>query len=158
MIQRASNRLIKHGVAAMIVALLAGFALIFSMIGGISLSPLPVFFEWSIPGDPAGWRAVHVGTLMNGLMAILLGVAITRYRLGETTSAVVSWGVVIAVWGNFLFYLFGMFAPNHALTVGDNRLGESNLASLIAFFPALLGAITLLVALVVLLAARAVDE
>lgn len=158
MTQRASNRLVKHGVAAMIVALLAGFGLIFSMLGGVSLSPLPVFFELSIPGDPAGWRAVHVGTLMNGLMAILLGVVITRYRLGETASAVVSWGVIIAVWGNFLFYLFGMFAPNHALTVGDNRLGESNLASLIAFFPALLGAITLLLALVVLLAARAVDE
>ncbi len=65
-----SNSLIKHGLAAMMVALMAGMCLIFAMIGGISLSPLPVFLEWTIPGTVQGWRAVHIGMLMNGMMAI----------------------------------------------------------------------------------------
>lgn len=148
-----SNRLIKHGVAAMMVALVGGMGLIFVMIGGISLSPLPVFFEWLMPGTVQGWRAVHIGMLMNGMMAILLGVAGRFVVLSNLRAALVSWGTIVAVWGNFCFYLFGMFAPNHGLTMGANRLGESNWQALIAFFPALLGIVTLFVALGIMLGA-----
>ena len=45
----ASHRLIRHGIAAMIVALIGGFALTFEMLQGISLSPLPVFLEYDLP-------------------------------------------------------------------------------------------------------------
>lgn len=44
-----------------------------------------------------------------------------------------------------------MFAPNHGLTLQDNRLGEASLAGALAFAPALVGAITLIWALLVVL-------
>jgi len=138
----------------MMVALMAGMCLIFAMIGGISLSPLPVFLEWTIPGTVQGWRAVHIGMLMNGMMAILLGVAGRFVVLSNLRASVVCWGTIIAVWGNFCFYLFGMFAPNHGLTTGANRLGESNWQALLAFFPAFLGIFTLFTALFILFGAK----
>jgi hypothetical protein len=149
-----SNLMIKHGIFAMLVALAAGMCLIFSMIGGISLSPVPVFIEWKIPGTVQGWRAVHIGMLMNGLMAILLGITGRFVVVSNLSAAIVCWGTIVAVWGNFCFYLFGMFAPNHGLTTGANQLGDTNLAALLAFFPAFLGIFTLSAALIVLLGAK----
>lgn len=152
-----SHRLIKNGILAMLFSLVAGFMLIFSMLGAISLSPLPIFIDASIPGTPQGWRIVHLGMMMNGLMAILLGASLRWLSVSTRGAAIVSWGTIIAIWGNFTFYLFGMFAPNHGLTWQTNRLGEANLAGAIAFFPALLGAVTLFVALIVLLQAKPKD-
>lgn len=152
-----SHHLIKHGIVAMIVALIGGFMLTFSMLGGISLSPLPVFFGYELPGTVQGWRAVHLGMLLNGMMAILLGVIMRWLVMTERDSAWVTWGTITAVWGNFCFYLFSMFGHNHGLTLGANRLGEGNWAGALAFIPAIIGAVTLLVALVLLLRAKPAD-
>lgn len=152
-----SNLLIKNGVAAMLVALVAGFLLIFSMIGGLSLSPVPVLFEFDMPGTTEGWRIVHLGMLLNGIMAIVLGVAMRAYVLSDGHSRGIQWGTSIAVWGNFCFYIFGMFAPNHGVTLEANRLGEASFAGALAFFPALLGAVTLIYALCVLFRAESAD-
>ncbi len=149
-----ANLLIKNGLAAMLVALLAGFLLIFSMIGGLSLSPVPIFFEFEMPGDPQGWRIVHLGMLLNGIMAIALGAAMRAYLLTDGQARGIQWGTSIAVWGNFCFYIFGMFAANHGVTLEANRLGEASLAGALAFFPALVGAITLIYALCVLIRAE----
>jgi len=138
----------------MIAALIGGFVLDFFMLGAISLSPAPVSIPISIAGSEPGWRAVHVGGLMNGIMAVALGLAMRRFALTDRDGAIVSWGTIIAVWANLVFYVFGMFAPNHGLTMTDNRLGPANLAGAIAFAPAILGAVTLLVALIVLLRAK----
>lgn len=148
-----SNLLVKNGLAAMFVALAAGFFLVFSMIGGMSLSPIPVLIEFDLPGTTQGWRAVHVGTLLNGIMAIALGACMRLYALSDGQARRVMWGSTIAVWGNFGFYLFGMFAPNHGVTLEANRLGEASIAGGLAFLPALLGAITLMYAVCVLLRA-----
>lgn len=153
MTDRISETLVRHGLAAMLVALLAGFMLTYKLIGGITLPPLPLFFEYELPGTTSGWRAVHLGMLMNGMMAIVLGLAIRRFVVADTTARRVGLGVVIAVWGNFCFYLFAMFSTNHGLTLGDNRLGAGNWAGVAAFLPAVVGAVTLLYAVVVLLRA-----
>jgi hypothetical protein len=47
-----------------------------------------------------------------------------------------------------------MFGHNHGLTLGDNRLGPGNWAGAMAFIPAIVGAVTLLAALIVMLRAR----
>jgi hypothetical protein len=74
--------------------------------------------------------------------------------VSATQASKVAWGVIIAVWGNFCFYLFSMFGYNHGLTLGSNRLGEGNWAGAMAFVPAIIGAVTLLVALLILLRAK----
>lgn len=149
-----AHLLLKHGLAALLVGLLAGFFLIFSMIGGMSLSPIPVLIAFELPGSPQGWRIVHLGMLLNGLMAIGLALLMRRVFLDSGQAFRVFAGVAIAVWGNFCFYIFGMFAPNHGVTLEANRLGEASMAGALAFFPALLGAITLIYAVSVLLRAE----
>ncbi|MFM9935900.1 MAG: hypothetical protein ACKVOL_06840, partial [Novosphingobium sp.] len=73
--------LVRNGLAALLVALVAGFGLVFALIGGISLSPIPVFFAWAIPGTMAGWRTVHIGMLTNGIMGIALGLLLDKVTL-----------------------------------------------------------------------------
>lgn len=142
--------MIKNGLAAMLVALLGGFMLTFEMLGGLSFSPLPLFIQMDLPGSVAGWKAVHLGMLMNGMMAIVLGLALRTLKVDAAAERRVAWGVLIAVWGNFCFYLFSMFGHNHGLSLGDNRLGPGNWAGALAFLPALIGAVTLIYALVVM--------
>ncbi len=145
-----ANRTINTGLLALLVALLSGFLLIFKMIGGMSLNPLPVFFPFELIGDVNGWRILHVGMMMNGIMAVGLGCVMRMRALADHKASLVSWGILIAVWGNFCFYLFGMFAPNHGVTMEANRLGEASLAGVLAFLPAFIGAVTLIYAVAVL--------
>lgn len=147
--------LVRHGLAAIPVALLAGFGLVFALIGGISLSPLPLFFAVDIPGSAQGWRTLHIGMLTNGMLAILLGLVLERVTVQPASVRRVSVGVIVAVWGNFAFYLFGMFAPNRGLTLGANAQGAASLAGALAFLPAIVGAVALIAVILALLRAPA---
>ncbi|MCI5061521.1 hypothetical protein [Algiphilus sp.] len=149
-----AHRMMKNGIASMLLAMIGGFFLTFEMLGGISFSPVPVFMDMEIPGSARGWRILHIGMLMNGIMAIALAVALKALVLSGGRAAIVSWGVIVAVWGNALFYLFGMFAPNHGLSLHDSPLGEASLAGALAFVPAIIGAVTLFAALLLMLGAR----
>jgi hypothetical protein len=153
-----SNLLIKHGLTAMLVGLLGGFLLAFSMVGGISLSPIPVFLQFDLPGTDTGWRILHVGTLMNGIMALALGLVMRTVNLSDNRARLIFFGIALAIWGNFCFYLFGMFAPNHGLSVEANRLGAASLAGALAYLPAILAAITSIWAVIVLLFAPPAHE
>jgi tetrahydromethanopterin S-methyltransferase subunit F len=146
-----SNRLIKHGLTAMLVGLLGGFLLAFSMVGGASISPLPVFFQFELPGPSSGWRILHVGTLMNGIMALAIGLVMRTVYISDIRARRIFLSFAIAIWGNFSFYLFGMFAPNHGLSIEANRLGEASLAGAMAYIPAILAAVTSIWATAVLL-------
>ena len=150
-----AHRMMKNGIASMLLAMIGGFFLTFEMLGGISFSPVPVFMDMEIPGTARGWRILHIGMLMNGIMAIALAAALKAVVLPSGRAAMVSWGVVIAVWGNAMFYLFGMFAENHGLSLHDSPLGEASLAGALAFVPAIIGAVTLFAALLLLLGAKA---
>ncbi|MGB1557219.1 MAG: hypothetical protein ACPHCJ_05495 [Oceanococcaceae bacterium] len=152
-----STKTMRHGMCLMVIGLLAGFLLIFSMLGGASLNPIPAFISFEMPGTEKGWRIVHVGALMNGIMALVIGCAMRFFYLSDVKARWVSLGTILAIWGNLSFYIFGMFAPNHGLTLQDNRLGEANWAAVLAFAPALLGAVTLIVALLIVIRSEAID-
>lgn len=145
-----ASKLMKQGFLAVLVSLAGGFMLTFYLLGGLSLSPLPVLLELNLPGSAKGWRIVHTGMMMNGLLALAIALAMQRVCLAERAARRVYWGTVIAVWGNFCFYLFGMFAPNRGLSMLGNRLGEASLAGGLAFVPALVGALTLMYACVIM--------
>lgn len=153
-----SNRLIKHGLAAVLGGLFGGFLLGFSMVGGMSLSPVPVFFQFELPGTSSGWRILHIGTLMNGIMALAIGLVMRTVYLSDARARGVFLGIAIAIWGNFCFYLFGMFAPNHGLSIEANRLGPGSLAGAIAYLPAIFAAVTSIWATAVLLLAEPAYE
>lgn len=149
-----SHRLIKHGALLMLIGLAAGFCLIFSMLGGISLNPIPSFIKLDFPGTTSGWRITHVGSLMNGIMALSIAATMRLVYLPDKQARRVFLGTAIAIWGNLAFYLFGMFAAGHGLTLQDNRLGEANFAGAVAFTTGVVGAITLAYALIIVLRAE----
>ena len=153
-----AHKLLKHGVAAMLVGLFSGFLLIFSMIGGMSLSPIPVLIPFELPGTTEGWRIIHLGMLLNGMMAILLSVAMRALYMPDKKAFWVSVGITIAIWGNFMFYVFGMFAPNHGVTLEANRLGEASIAGALAFVPAVIGAVTSIYALILMLLSEPAED
>ena len=152
---RAVQVMARHGLAVMLIGLFGGFVLMTAMLGGISLSPLPVFIPAAIGGTTRGWAVFDVGSVMNGIMALSLSAFLSRVAPSKSATAIICWGTVLAVWGNCLFYLFAMWAPNHGLSAGANRLGEGSFAGMIAFYPALIGAIGLLAAVVLLLFSKA---
>lgn len=148
--QRA-DRLMRHGLVAMLIALLGGFGLAFSMLGAIAISPLPALSVPALPGTPGGWRMLHTGMLMNGLMAIVLSLCLRTLSLSARRASQIYWGTLIAVWGNFVFYLMGMLAPNHGLGFEGNRLGEASLPGVLAYLGGLVAALALVSALFLLL-------
>lgn len=153
MLSKHQRMMMRHGLIICLVGLIGGFMLLFSVIGGISLSPLPLFFDYQLPGTSAQWRAVHVGNIMNGLMAILFALAMAKLDLSSGGKKFVSFGTVATIWGNAGFYIFGIFSPNKGLSLGDNPVGEANWAGVIAFAPAFIVAFVLMAIVITMIRA-----
>ena len=150
--------LAKNGLAVMIVGLLGGFAWTFALIEEVSLSPIPVVFADSFPGDPANWRAVHIGCLMNGIMALAVAGVMPRFSLPTPAKARVTYSVIFAIWANTIFYFANLSAPNRSLSLGDNALGEASVAGAVGYTTAVIGAVVLIYALSVMLFSKQEDS
>ena len=72
--ERLANLVIGHGMVVLLIGLVAGVMLIFSLLDAVTLWPLPAW-EVSVPGSTRGWQAAHVGGILNG---VTVGRAICR--------------------------------------------------------------------------------
>ena len=143
--------ILKNAIIIMIIGLVAGFALGWEVIGGISFPPIPGIIDIEIPGTIRAWRAVHTGNIMNGLMALILAGLFFFCDLSRTLEKRLSWTLVFVIWGNCIFYIAAVFAPNRGLSYANNAAGEGNLAGFIAFIPAFTAAYALIIMLFILL-------
>lgn len=143
--------LAKNGIVVMIIGLLGGFAWTFALLGEVAISPIPFAFSDGFPGEPSNWRAVHIGCLMNGMMAVALAAIMPRFNPSERHETRIAWSVIFAIWANTVFYFANLVAPNRSLSIGDNALGEASLAGAIGYVTAIIGAVVLIYALIVLL-------
>jgi len=150
MLSKQQRTIIRHALIIIFLGLVGGFCLLFSVLGVISLSPLPFNIDYQLPGTPAQWRAVHVGNITNGLMAIVFAILSGHLALSDKAKTFVTYGLVATIWGNALFYIFGIFTPNRGLSLSDNSVGEANWAAIIAFGPAFIVAFILMAITVVL--------
>ena len=149
--RREQGLLVGNGALALCFGLIAGYGFLFNLIGEISLWPIPGALAVQLPGDAARWRGAHVGAITNGLMAIAVGLALPLAPMRTGTRRAVTWAIVVAVWGNIVFYVANALgAANHGLTFGDNRLGAADALSRVGFFGAYAGALVAPVALLVL--------
>ena len=137
--------MVGHGAILLGVGLIAGFGLAFTLIGGIEVFPGKIV-SFSLPGEPAAWARTHAGGIMNGLMIIALAVTMHLLVVPDSTQSRVFWMVVGAGYANTLFYWAGMFAGSRAITIGDNPLGETNIAASLGGATALVFAFLTLVA------------
>ena len=103
---RLAYQVIGHGMVVLLIGLLAGIMLIFSLLDAVTLWPLPAW-EISIPGSTRGWQAAHVGGILNGVM--IGGAALLMMKLALTGKGAlwVGWGMIITGWANTLFYWAG---------------------------------------------------
>jgi hypothetical protein len=139
------KRIIGHAALMLFVAMLAGAGLLMSVLGGLELWPgriLPI----DVPSNPAGWVRTHVGGILNAMLVMLIALLLPGLGFAERSARRVGLFMVGTGWANTLFYWAAMWAPNRALSFGDNRLGASNSAAALGLAPALVFVLLSLVA------------
>ena len=145
---RLQRVMLANGLLVMLVAMLAGFMLMFSLLGGFELWPGNVL-EFTVYGTAEGWVRAHSGGVTNGLMVIAIGLALPKLNLSEAWQKFTAWGFIYVAWSFTVFYWFGNAAGNRALSVGDNALGTSDVFGVIGFLPGLPAVIIVVVLLAV---------
>lgn len=144
------RHMVAHGAIVILIALAAGFGLVISLIGGFEVFPGTIV-EFEFPGDPSAWARTHAGGIMNGLL-VFAGALITHAMdLPQKTASRLYWMLVGTGYANTAFYWGALFAPSRAVTFGDNRLGDTNLAGILGFAPALVFAFITMIAMVILI-------
>jgi hypothetical protein len=143
------RRMIGHGAIVTVLGLLAGFGLLMSLIGGFELFP-GTLVPFDLPGDPRAWARTHAGGLMNGLLVMTGAVVLHVMPVSQRTTARLYWMLVGTGYANTVFYWGGLLSPSRALTFGDNRLGESNLAGIVGLVPAFVFAFVTTAAMLIL--------
>jgi tetrahydromethanopterin S-methyltransferase subunit F len=133
----------------LLVGMLAGIGLLVSLIGGLEMWPGKIF-TIHLPGDSNAWVRFHIGQLLNAFMVVLVALVLPVLGVEPKLGRRLGWLTVGTGWANTLFYAAALFAPNRALTFGNNRLGDANLASFIGLVPGLVFAVISIVVVLIL--------
>ncbi len=126
--------LLLNGMLVVLVACFAGFMLLFQLVGGFEVWPGHII-EIPVYGSSEGWIRAHTGGFLNGVLVMLIGLALPSLRLTEMKNKIMAYGFCYVAWSFTLFYWLGNAVPNRALTFGDNPLGESTGLSIAGFLP-----------------------
>ena len=143
---RLQRIMLANGMLVVLVAMLAGFMLMFSLLGGFEIWPGSML-EFSVYGTAEGWVRAHSGGTMNGLLVIAIALALPKLNLSEAMQKFTAWGFIYVAWSFTLFYWLGNAAGNRALSVGDNVFGQSDVFGVIGFLPGLPSVIIVVVLL-----------
>lgn len=145
MLREVQKQWFGHGVLMICVALLGGVGLWMFLIGGFEVVP-GYILHFQLPGTADGWRRMHTGPVLNGLMVIGIALVLPALGFAEKKAKILGWLIVADGWGNCIFYFFGNLAQNHGLSFGPNRLGPESIYGILALAPAyLFGAIAIIV-------------
>jgi hypothetical protein len=150
---RLQRLMLGNGLLVVLVAMFAGFMLMFLLLGGLeiwpgNIVPIPVY------GTSEGWVRAHTGGVTNGLLVIVVGLALPKLSLSPLVERLTAYGFIYVAWSFTLFYWLGNAAGNRALSIGDNPLGKSDIFGVIGFLPGLPSVI--IVVILLLVAARGV--
>lgn len=77
---RVRSLLALNGLLGILAGLLGGMVFVFSILGFLELFPVLPRIDTTVPGSETAWRAVHTGSILNGVMLIAIvaaGLAIT---------------------------------------------------------------------------------
>ncbi|MEQ9009899.1 hypothetical protein [Algiphilus sp.] len=131
--QRGRLRLIQHGAAIAVIGLLSGFGMVFAILEALHVWPLTIAYDGAIPGSERGWRVAHVAGVMNGMLMLLIGFALTTVLPSLRAQAWIVWGMVYTGWGNTVFFHCANLSSNRGLSAGTTRLGEPDLLGAIGY-------------------------
>lgn len=131
--QRGRLRLIQHGAIIAVIGLLSGFGMVFAILDAIHVWPVTIAYDGAIPGSERGWRVAHVAGVMNGMLMILIGLALTTVVPTLRAQAWIVWGMVYTGWGNTIFFNCANLSSNRGLSAGTTRLGEPDLIGAVGY-------------------------
>jgi len=123
---------IANGLLVVLAGMLAGFMLIFSLIGGWELWP-GYIVSFSVYGTSEGWVRAHSGGAMNGILLVVIGLALPKMGLSEKRQRLMVYGFMAVAWGFTGFYWLGNAAGNRGLSFGTNQLGNSDIFGILGF-------------------------
>lgn len=129
---RLTNLVIFNGMTVLLIGLVAGVMLIFSLLGAVTLWPFPVW-EVDIPGSTRGWQAAHVGGILNGVMIGVIALLMRHLEMVGRRAWWAGWGMIITGWANTIFYWAGNLSANRGLSVADTPFGPGDIFGTIAF-------------------------
>jgi hypothetical protein len=127
--------MIGNGLLVILVAMLSGFMLMFTLLGGIEIWPGTII-EIPMYGSSDGWIRAHTGGVLNGLLVIVVALALPTLRLGAFMQKFTAYGFIYIAWSFTVFYWLGNASGNRALSLGESPLGEPDAIGLIGFLPA----------------------
>ncbi|MGB5812592.1 MAG: hypothetical protein WBG86_18800 [Polyangiales bacterium] len=153
--EQLQHKVIGHGMLVLMVGLIAGVMLTFSLLGAVALWPLPTW-EMAIPGSTRGWVSAHVGGVLNGVMIPALALLITKLGLEGKKAFWVGWGLITIGWGNTLFYWAANFSDNRGLSPAATSMGSGGVWAALAYIGGVVGMVFAFV--VVWILARAAFE
>lgn len=132
--ERLQQIMIGHGLLVIMVAMLAGFMLMFNLLGGMEVWPGTIL-QVPMYGTSAGWVRAHTGGALNGVLVIIVGLALPKLKLGEFAQKFTAYGLIYCAWTFTIFYWLGNASSNRGLSMGPSALGQPDLIGLIAFLP-----------------------
>lgn len=136
--KRLQNRVIGHGMLVLLVGLIAGVMLTFSILEAVALWPFPTW-EVGIPGSTRGWVSAHVGGILNGVMMAGLALLMGNLELTGKRAAWVGYGLIVVGWSNTLFYWAANFSANRGLSPAATSSGEGGVFAALAYFGGVIG-------------------
>ena len=146
--ERLERIMIANGLLVVLVAMLSGFMLMFTLLGGIevwpgTIIPLPLY------GTSEGWVRAHTGGTLNGVLVILIALVLPKLRLSPFMQRFTAYGFIYIAWSFTVFYWLGNASSNRALSMGDSPLGKADIIGLIGFLPGVPSVILVVVLLAV---------
>ncbi|MEM7467686.1 MAG: isomerase [Pseudomonadota bacterium] len=132
--ERYQQIMIANGLFVILVAMLAGFMLMFNVIGGLEIWPGKIV---SVPmyGTEAGWVRAHSGGVTNGMLVVIVALCLPKLNLSARLQKWSAWGFIYIAWSFTAFYWLGNASSNRALTLGESALGKPDLVGLVGFLP-----------------------
>ncbi len=141
--------LLGNGALIIIIGLIGGFMLVFSVLGRIEVWPL-FALDISVPGEVRAWRAAHVGAITNGLLCAMGAVALPFVQ-SVSPRKFITYGLIFTAWCNSAFYVFAAFGTARGLSGGYvEGLGQGNIFDVLAYVPALLAAAITIICMVLI--------
>lgn len=145
---RLQSLMIAHGGMVLLAGMFSGLPFAFNLLGVIELWPIPLRLDVQIPGSERGWRAAHIGNIMNGTMVMAIGAVLPHLRLTASMRSAVAWSLIVTAWGNAVFYVAAVFTTGRALSFGENRHGGGDWFNTIGYLTAMVAVFTVIFALI----------
>src|SRR4029450_7504792 len=130
--------MIAHGGLVLLLGMLCGLPFAFHLLGRIELWPIPWALALPIPGTERGWRAAHVGNILNGTMLLAAAAVFHRLTLAPGLRRALAGCLIVTVWGNAVFYVAAAcLTTGRGLTFGANRFGGGDWFNSIGYLTAM---------------------